>query len=320
MAAFTRAATETQDAPLVSLKRTFARNFHFAYGSAVSIVQPLKQGSADEASVFFAAENRLRMNGANLSGQPLLRCDNVQVKFGGIVALDGVSLDVGRGQIVGIIGPNGAGKTTLFNCISRLYSVTSGDIQFDGDTLMKTPRHKVAGLGIARTFQNVALFESMTVRDNILVGSHPKRAGNYLTDALHTTSKQDIEESHAEAESLMELMQLTADADRRVSSLPFGTRKRVELARALASHPQLLMLDEPAGGLSHGDVDELRELVQSLRDRFNLTVLLVEHHMHFVMKLCEKVACLNFGKKLVDGTPVEVQNHPEVIRAYLGDS
>lgn len=318
MAAITRAVTETQDAPLVRLKRTFARNFHFASDSAVSIVHPLKQGSADGASVFFAAENRLRMNGQDLSGQPLLRCDNVRVTFGGIVALDGVSLDVGREQIVGIIGPNGAGKTTLFNCISRLYSVTSGDIQFNGDSLMKTPRHKIAKLGIARTFQNVALFESMTVRDNILVGSHPQRVGNYLTDALHMTSKQDIDESHAEADRLMDLMQLTAEANRRVGALPFGTRKRVELARALAAHPSLLMLDEPAGGLSHGDVDELRELIQSLRDRFKLSVLVVEHHMQFVMKLCAKIIALDFGKKIAQGTPSEIQSHPEVIRAYLG--
>ena len=260
------------------------------------------------------------MNGQDSVGQPLLRCNSVRVTFGGIVALDGVSLEVGRGQIVGIIGPNGAGKTTLFNCISRLYSVTSGDIQFNGDTLMSVPRHRIAGLGIARTFQNVALFESMTVRENILVGSHPKRTGSYWSDALRTTARRDIEEAQADAERLMDLMQLTADANKRVSSLPFGTRKRVELARALASQPRLLMLDEPAGGLSHGDVDELRELIHSLRDRFNLTVLLVEHHMAFVMKLCNRIVALDFGKRIAEGTPSEVQSHPEVIRAYLGAS
>lgn len=248
----------------------------------------------------------------------MLRCSNVRVTFGGIVALDNVSLEVGAGQIVGIIGPNGAGKTTLFNCISRLYSVTSGEIRFCGGSLMTVPRHKVAGLGIARTFQNVALFETMTVRENVLVGSHPLRRATFLSDALNTTAKQDIEESEAEADRLIDFLDLTKDAHRRVSALPFGSRKRVELARALASRPKLLMLDEPAGGLSHGDVDELRELINALRARFDLTVLLVEHHMQFVMKLCDRIIALDFGKRIAEGTPVEVQNHPEVIRAYLG--
>jgi branched-chain amino acid transport system ATP-binding protein len=240
------------------------------------------------------------------------------VTFGGIVALDGVSLEVSAGQIMGIIGPNGAGKTTLFNCISRLYSVTSGDISFGGQSLIPVPRHQVAGLGIARTFQNVALFETMTVRENILVGSHPLRSGGFLSDALRTTQRADIEEQQDRAQQLIDRLGLTADADRVVSALPFGTRKRVELARALSSKPKLLMLDEPAGGLSHGDVDELRDLIRMLQEQFDLTVLLVEHHMQFVMKLCDRIVALDFGKRIAAGTPAEIQNHPEVIRAYLG--
>src|SRR5688572_15825863 len=182
------------------------------------------------------------MAGQDLVGEPLLRCSNVRVTFGGIVALDSVSLDVAAGHIQGIIGPNGAGKTTLFNCISRLYPVTSGDIRFCGNSLMAVPRQGIAGLGIARTFQNVALFETMTVKENVLVGSHPLRKANYLTDSISTTPRQDIEESHAEADKIIDWLGLKPDAHRRVSSLPFGTRKRVELARALASRPKLLML------------------------------------------------------------------------------
>jgi branched-chain amino acid transport system ATP-binding protein len=251
--------------------------------------------------------------------EPLLSCANVRVRFGGIVALDGVSLDVHRGNIVGIIGPNGAGKTTLFNCISRLYSIESGDIQFDQRSLLGLSRHKIADVGIARTFQNVALFESLSVRENILVGTHCRSGSGFVADSFKL-NKRGNSASDERVDELIDALSLERDAHRMVRDLPFGTRKRVELARALASEPKLLMLDEPAGGLNHGDVDELRELIAALRDTFDLTVLLVEHHMHFVMKLCDYVVALNFGKHIAHGTPAEIQKHPEVIRAYLGGS
>ena len=251
--------------------------------------------------------------------QPLLRVKDVAVRFGGIVALDGVSFEVARGRIVGLIGPNGAGKTTLFNCVSRLYDCDRGEIAFDGGSLLAVPRHRVAALGIGRTFQNLALFRSMSVLDNVMVGYHCRSRGGFLANALrlpHAVRGERL--AAAKAREVLALLGLEALAAKPVAELPFGTQKRVELARALASEPKLLLLDEPASGLNHEEVGRLGALIRELRDRLKLTVLLVEHHMSLVMSIADWVVALNFGRRIAEGAPHEVRQHPELVRAYLG--
>ena len=236
----------------------------------------------------------------------LLSLQNATLRFGGIVALDDVSFEVAEGTIAGLIGPNGAGKTTAFNAITRLYRLDSGEIAFDGRSLVRTPPSRIVRLGIARTFQNVELFPTMTVLENVLVGAH-------------TGSFRERERSvRRRALETLEYVGVESVARRPAAGLPFGTLKRVELARALVSKPRLLLLDEPAGGLNHEEVETLASFIRRLRDELKISVLLVEHHMNLVMRVSDHVHVLSFGRMIASGPPAEVQRNSDVIEAYLG--
>ena len=251
----------------------------------------------------------------------LLEVRNVTLRFGGVTAVDDVSFDVEEGEVFALVGPNGAGKSTLFNLISRFYDPVAGDIRFAGESILKKQAHEIPGLGIARTFQNIELFDQATVLQNLLVGRHRHRRSHMWNELLFTPFVRREERRHREAvEKVIDFLDLQAYREKYIAGLPYGVRKVVELARALCAEPKLLLLDEPSSGLNVEETDDMAWWIQDIQRELGVTVLMVEHDMSLVSKVSDRVLAMNQGEVLALGSPEEVQSHPGVIEAYLGST
>ena len=249
----------------------------------------------------------------------LLEIDDVTLRFGGVTAVNKVSFEVREGEVFALVGPNGAGKSTLFNLISRFYDPAEGDIRFSGRSILDRPAHAIARLGIARTFQNIELFDQATVLQNLLVGRHRHRKGNLVGELLFTPFVRREERRHrAAVEKVIDFLDLQPYREKYIAGLPYGVRKVVEMGRALAIEPRLLLLDEPASGLSVEETQDVAFWIEDIKTQMGITVVMVEHDMHLVSSVSDRVLALADGKMLAMGTPQEVQNHPKVIEAYIG--
>lgn len=273
--------------------------------------------------------------------QNVLHVENVTMQFGGVVAVNNLSMDINRGEIVALIGPNGAGKTTAFNCITGVYEPTNGRVDFCGKTIVenhptgkmkknyagknaglytssivKTP-DKITNLGIARTFQNIRLFGSRTVFENVLIAMHMNRTSNLFSAVLRLNHKEE-KQMREEAMELLKIVGLDIVADEKATSLPYGQQRRLEIVRALATHPQLLLLDEPAAGMNPQETEDLGHFILEIKEKFNLTIFMIEHHMNLVMGISNRIYVIDFGSQIAEGTPQEVRDDPAVIAAYLG--